>query len=1178
MGGLPFTHLHLHTEYSLLDGANKVEALAKKLSELGLTACAITDHGAMFGAIHFYKTLKKSGIKPIIGLEAYIHNGENIDDKNVQSFHACLFAKNEIGYKNLMILASKAFLEGFYYAPRINKQLLKAHSEGLICSSACLAGEVARHLNVETKRNYKHFTPGGYEAAKGVALEYREIFGDDFYLEIMRHGIEDQLSIDEDTIRLSIETGIKLIATNDTHYTEPEDSEAHEAFMCISQQTTLDDPKRLKHSVHEFYVKSAEQMAEIYADIPEALINTQEIVDKCALDIKLGSPTPPNFKFTKDWINPETNVAFADDDELFAFKAREGLDKRLLNIPADKHDEYRARLEIEIDIINKMKFPGYMLIVWDYIRYAKENGIPVGPGRGSAAGSLVAFALEITDIDPLPYNLLFERFLNPERVSMPDIDTDFCQERRDEVIDYVAEAYGRLNVAQVITFGSLLAKGVIRDVARVMGIAYAQADAIAKLIPEKLGITLKEAFEQEPKIKEVVESDPKITKMWEFAVKLEGLKRNAGTHAAGLVISNEELWHKTPLFRSNVGTIATQYDGRFLEDVDLIKFDFLGLKTLTVIDNAVKIVKESYGVQIDWNKMEMDDKVVFDLIQSGATLGLFQIESSGMQNLVTRLKPTTFEDIIAILALYRPGPMESGMLDDFIERKHGRKKIEYMFAELEEILEPTYGVIVYQEQVMQIVQKIGGFSLGQADLVRRGMGKKDIKYIEEQKAHFASGAAAQGLDGKKAEELFDLILKFAGYGFNKSHSAAYAMITYRTGYLKAHYPTAFMAALLTSEMDNTDKVVKYIDEIKRMNIALLPPSVVQSSVDFRPAKTEEGEEAILFGLGAVKGVGAAALQSILEERQKERFVDLEDFLSRIDSQKANKKVLESLIKSGSMDNFGYTRKTLLFNVEALVEAAHESSRAKKEAVGSLFGDDEEMVKANISISDIPEYALKEILEFEKETLGFYVSGHPLDSYRDELAKINYTLSSELEDLADGSDTMIIGRVEEIKTKISKKNNRKFAILTIMDLHGSLELMVFDDHLKTLETMEPEEPVAITISISKTEQFTRINAKKILPLSEAKGQKISLKKEVKKEVTESAVPNLIENLIVSIGMERESEIIDKLYQLALECPGSKRLVLKIEGEKESVKMETNVMVSDTLLQKLRQIGQNTQRVA
>ena len=666
--------------------------------------------------------------------------------------------------------------------------------------------------------------------------------------------------------------------------------------------------------------------------------------------------------------------------------------------------------------------------------------------------------------------------------------------------------------------------------------------------------------------------------MWEFAVKLEGLKRNAGTHAAGLVISNEELWHKTPLFRSNVGTIATQYDGRFLEDVDLIKFDFLGLKTLTVIDNAVKIVKESYGVQIDWNKMEMDDKVVFDLIQSGATLGLFQIESSGMQNLVTRLKPTTFEDIIAILALYRPGPMESGMLDDFIERKHGRKKIEYMFAELEEILEPTYGVIVYQEQVMQIVQKIGGFSLGQADLVRRGMGKKDIKYIEEQKAHFASGAAAQGLDGKKAEELFDLILKFAGYGFNKSHSAAYAMITYRTGYLKAHYPTAFMAALLTSEMDNTDKVVKYIDEIKRMNIALLPPSVVQSSVDFRPAKTEEGEEAILFGLGAVKGVGAAALQSILEERQKERFVDLEDFLSRIDSQKANKKVLESLIKSGSMDNFGYTRKTLLFNVEALVEAAHESSRAKKEAVGSLFGDDEEMVKANISISDIPEYALKEILEFEKETLGFYVSGHPLDSYRDELAKINYTLSSELEDLADGSDTMIIGRVEEIKTKISKKNNRKFAILTIMDLHGSLELMVFDDHLKTLETMEPEEPVAITISISKTEQFTRINAKKILPLSEAKGQKISLKKEVKKEVTESAVPNLIENLIVSIGIERESEIIDKLYQLALECPGSKRLVLKIEGEKESVKMETNVMVSDTLLQKLRQIGQNTQRVA
>ncbi len=1162
MSGLPFTHLHLHTEYSLLDGANKVDALAKKLSELGLSACAITDHGAMFGAIHFYKTLKKAGIKPLIGLEAYVHNSEDIEDKQVQSFHACLIAKNEIGYKNLMILASKAYIEGFYYSPRINKKLLREHSEGLICTSACLAGEVARHLNVETRRNYKHFTPGGYEEAKRTALEYREIFGDDFYLELMRHGIEDQHTIDEDTIKLSIETGIKLIATNDTHYTEQADYDAHEAFMCIAMQTTLDDPKRLKHSVHEFYVKSAEQMEQLYADIPEALINTQEIVDKCELNIKLGDPTPPNFKFTKDWTNPNTGGSFANDDELFAHKAREGLAKRLELIDPAKHDEYKARLEVEIDVINKMKFPGYMLIVWDYIRHAKENGIPVGPGRGSAAGSLVAFALEITDIDPLPYNLLFERFLNPERVSMPDIDTDFCQDRREEVIEYVARAYGRLNVAQVITFGSLLAKGVIRDVARVMGLPYAEADKLAKLIPEKLGITLKEAYEQEPKIKEALELDPKVAKVWDFAVKLEGLKRNAGTHAAGLVISNEELWHKTPLFKSNVGTIATQYDGRFLEDVDLIKFDFLGLKTLTVVDNAVKIIKETYGEDIVWGKMAMDDPKVFELIQSGATLGLFQIESSGMQNLVTRLKPTSFEDIIAILALYRPGPMESGMLDDFIERKHGRKAIEYMFPQLKEILEPTYGVIVYQEQVMQIVQKIGGFSLGQADLVRRGMGKKDIKYIEEQKAVFAEGAAAQGLDGKKAEELFDLILKFAGYGFNKSHSAAYAMITYRTAYLKAYYPTAFMAALLSSEMDNTDKIVKYIDEIKRMDIALLPPSVFESSIDFRPNKKDD-KAAILFGLGAVKGVGAAALESILESRKEQNFADLEDFITRIDSQKANKKVLESLIKSGAMDGFGYTRKALLFNVESLVEAAHESSRAKKDAANSLFGDSEEMTKANLTISNTPEYQAKEILEFEKDTLGFYVSGHPLDAFRGTLDNIKYTLSSELDDLADGSNTMIIGKVENITHKISKKSNKKFAILTIMDLHGSVELMIFDDHVKTLEGMNLEEPIAMTINISKTEQFTRINARKILTLEEAKDQKVSIKKEIKKP----EAPKPIENLVVSISAERDASLIGELHKIALETPGNKRLVLKIDGEKESVRMETKYMVSDKLLEKL-----------
>ncbi len=1173
MAAPKFTHLHLHTEYSLLDGANKIKELAKRVKELGMDAVAMTDHGNMFGAIDFYYAMKKEGIKPIIGMEAYLHNSEDLGDKSTkQRFHLCLYAKNEVGYKNLMYLSSQAYINGFYYYPRINKKILKEHSEGLICSAACLQGEINWHLNTNEK-NLK-LGAKGYEKAKEIALEYKEIFGEDFYLEIMRHGINDQLRIDEDILRLSKETGIKVVATNDTHYTFREDAEAHEAFMCIAMNKLLDDPNRLRHSVHEFYVKSPEEMARLYADIPEALEATQEIVDKCNLELKLGNPTPPNFKFTRERAKkvgltlpePQKEYSLKNDIALFEYEAKEGLKRRLEYIPKEKHQKYWDRLEHEIKIINHMKFPGYMLIVWDFVREAKEMGIPVGPGRGSAAGSLVAYALEITDIDPMPYDLLFERFLNPERVSMPDIDMDFCQSRRQEIIDYVIRKYGRYNVAQIITFGKLLAKGVIRDVARVLGMPYARADAMAKLIPDKPGTKLDEAYEAEPKLRELIENDPLAARVWKYAKALEGLNRNAGTHAAGVVISNEELWHKTPLFKpAGQDTLATQYSGKYIEDVDLIKFDFLGLKTLTVIDEAKKLVKERRGVEIDFKKVDIQDKKVYEYISQGNTLGLFQIESAGMQDLAKRLKPSGFEDIIAMLALYRPGPMESGMLDDFVERKHGRAKITYMFPELEPILKPTYGVIVYQEQVMQIVQTIGGFTLGGADLVRRAMGKKIKEEMDRLKDEFVQGAKKNGFDAQKAGELFDLIVKFAGYGFNKSHSAAYAMITFYTSYLKCYYPTEFMAAQLSLEKDNTTKVVTYVDEVKRMGIELLPPDINRSDLKFI-ASNIDGKEVILFGLGAIKGAGDIAINSILEARKEGPFKDLSDFISRVDSSKVNKKVIESLIKSGALDCFGYSRRAMLMQIEDIIEAAQKVALAKKQAQNSLFGENEEMTRIEIELEKLEEFDTLELLAFEKETLGFYVSGHPLDKYRDTLNKIKYTLSSELEDLADGSEALLVGKIEEIKEKISKKGN-KFAIATLMDLHGNIELMLFESQLKELEeNFNLEEPIAFKVRISKTEEFTRTTILKIETLQDALKEKVKVKKEQKYTPEPDAKP-----LIIAINLMPNSEIIEELYCLAQRHPGIHPLSLKVRAKLADVIIESNVKVSQEFIKEARSLG-------
>jgi DNA polymerase-3 subunit alpha len=1172
---LQFTHLHLHTEYSLLDGANKIKALAKKIKDLGMNSVGISDHGNMFGAIDFYNTMKKEGIKPIIGIETYLHNQENLEDKSIkQRFHLCLFAKNDIGYKNLMYLSSKAYMEGFYYYPRINKKLLFENCEGLICTTACLQGEINWHLNLNNERNIKNGAKG-YDKAKKIALEYKSVFGDDFYLEIMRHGIADQQFIDNQIIKLSKETGIKIVATNDTHYTNAKDADAHEAFMCIAMNKLYDDPKRLRHSVHEFYIKSPQEMARLYADIPEAIKTTQEIVNKCNLEIKLGNPTPPNFKFTREKAKlnnldlPEKNIEYSleNDKVLFNYECKKGLEKRLKSIPKEKHKEYKNRLQTEINIINNMKFPGYMLIVWDFVAYGKSIGVPVGPGRGSAAGSLVAFALEITDIDPIAYGLLFERFLNPERVSMPDIDMDFCQSRRQEVIDYVVSKYGRSNVAQIITFGKLLAKGVIRDVARVLDMPYSQADAFAKLIPDELGITLSNAWEKEPKIKELCDTNPLAKRVWEYALALEGLNRNAGTHAAGVVISNEPLWKKTPLFKPTglENALATQYSGKYVEDVDLIKFDFLGLKTLTVIEGANALVEKKNGKRIDFTKQNVNDKKVYDLIQTGHTIGLFQIESNGMQDLCKRLKPSNFEEIIAVLALYRPGPMESGMLDDFIERKHGRAKIDYFYDEFEKplkpILAPTFGVIVYQEQVMQIVQTIGGFSLGKADLVRRAMGKKIKEEMDRLKDEFATGGEKKGYKKEHCEELFDLIVKFAGYGFNKSHSAAYAMITFYTSYLKTYYPIQFLASLLTSEKDNTDKVVRYIDEVKRMGYELVPPDINKSDSVFN-ASIINGKEVVMFGMGALKGAGDIAINSILKSREEGgNFKDLSDFISRIDGSKVNKRVIETLIKSGALDCFGYTRNAMLTQLEDIVEAVGKASLAKKQAIGSLFSNDKNMITVNIALKNMPEFDNSKILEFEKASLGFYVSGHPLDKYRNSLNEINYTLSSQISELKDGEEALIIGQIENIAQKISKKGN-KFGIASVMDLHGNIELMLFDSHLKELEeNFDINKPIAFKVRAKVNDFGVQLSLRKIETLKEAKNEKLTRKKET-----------ITQKISIDIKYSENLDILYKIHSIISQNQGKIPLKINIKSQNKNVEINSGYYINKNAINLLKNLNE------
>lgn len=1188
-----FTHLHLHTEYSLLDGANQVPKLAKKLKEFGMTSVAITDHGVLHGAIDFYTTMLKEGIKPIIGIETYIHNGDSLESKDPQMpyFHLCLFAKNEVGYKNLMYLSSMACLKGFYRKPRINKKILKEHCEGLICSSACLQGEVNYHLNTIGRKNTN---AKGYEHAKLVALEYKEIFGEDFYLEIMRHGIAEQRFIDDLAVQLSQECGIKLIATNDSHYTTKQDAFSQEILMCVSTGKKLQDANRLKHSVNEFYVKSQSEMSRIFADIPEVLQNTQEIAEKCNLIIDLksieikndkgevvipySSPTPPSFKFTSQYAKAD-GLDFIKDDDYFRHKCKEGLESRLKNIDESKHNIYKERLEYEMEIIAKMKFCGYMLIVWDFVREAKERKIPVGPGRGSAAGSLVAFCLGITDIDPIKHDLLFERFLNPERVSMPDIDMDFCQERRGEIIEYVTQKYGEYNVAHVVTFNSMSAKSVVRDVARVFDVEYKKADEFAKLIPNVLKIRLQTgdkanpgAFEIEPKIGDTINSDETLKKVWDVSLVLENQKRNTSTHAAAIVLDSEsELWDKIPLCLIN-GEIVTQYSMDYLEKVNLIKFDFLGLKTLTVIQKALEIINKD----IDFNSINLNDERVYNEIQNGDTIGLFQIESGGMQALNRRLRTNCFDDLVAILALYRPGPLDSGMVDDFINRKHGVKKIEYIFDELEPILKSTYGVIVYQEQVMQIVQVIGGFSLGESDLIRRAMGKKDVRIMAENKKKFLDGAEAKGFSRQKCDELWELIVKFAGYGFNKSHSAAYAFVAFQTAYLKAYYRHEFMAALLTSEKNKPDNINKYIEECRNMGIEVVSPHINYSNKDFSVAEIE-GVKKIVYGFSAIKGIGEKPIENIIQARENtenKKFASLEEFLSSIDAKVINKRVLESLAKSGSLNNLGYNIKTIVANLDLLADKVRENT--SYDTSNALFVESTPSI--SLDIKHLPEYSKSEILDFEYDVIGIFMSGNPLEEYEDKIRKIKgVVLGSQIQDLKDKSRLFIVGIIKDVKNRVSKNGNR-YADVLVIDKQGNVWISVFEKDLPIIESAEKNVPLCLQCQASERKNVISLRLVSVFTLDEGYSQKVTPKfveYYEREDAVEFKHPDEISitniDFIVNLSPNISYEELKAIQDLAIKNFGDDRLVFEIKNGDETYRITTNLTINNHFKSQIKYIA-------
>ncbi len=1071
MANSDFVHLHLHTLYSLLDSSIRHDPLFQKTQKFGMSAVAMTDHGNLFGAIDFYSKAKNYGIKPIIGCEVYIAPEGRLDKSDKYglrdaSHHLILLAKNDTGYKNLLTLTTSGFLEGFYYKPRIDKEILSQHSEGLIALSSCNRGEIAHNI-------YKENLP----RAKKMAAQYEEIMGKgNFYLEIQNHLEDWEQKIIKETISLGNDLSIPVVATNNCHYLEKSDSRAHEILLCLQTGKTISDKFRLKYENQEYYVKSPQEMAELFKDVPEALKNTLRIAEECNIE----------FDFTQTNL-PEYPVPSGMTLESYLKKlAVEGLEKRLENVSSQKHPAYKERLEEELGIINRMGYPGYFLIVWDFLHYARNNEVPVGPGRGSAAGSLVAYSLNITDIDPLQYDLLFERFLNPERVSLPDIDIDLCMDRRAEVIQYVTEKYGgNRNVAQIITFGSMNAKGVIRDVGRVLDMPYGEVDKIAKLIPNKLGINLKTAFEEVKDFEKLKKENDTVKELLDIAVALEGLPRHCSTHAAGVVISSKQLTEFLPLYKGSADEVVTQFPMNTVEKLGLLKMDFLGLKTLTVIDNAVKKIKETRKLDLNIGEIPLDDEKTYQLLSDARSIGIFQLESSGMRDLLKKMKPDRFEDIVALLALYRPGPLESGMVDDYVKCKHGTQKVKYELPQLQEILSETHGVILYQEQVMKIASMLAKFTLGDADLLRRAMGKKKPEEMAKQREKFNKGCKENNIPEKKAQIIFDLMEKFAGYGFNKSHSAAYAMVSFQTAYLKAHYPLEFFGALITADMDNTDKVTRYINDCREMEISILPPDVNKSYWDFT---VTDGK--LLFGLGAIKNVGSAAIDSIIETREKTgTFKNFAKFCEETDLRVANRRVMESLIKSGALDSLESTRAHMFDNLQTTMELAQANQKDRALGQSSMF----DMLETNedstpdfgSSSDKTSDWDDHQRLKFEKETLGFFITGHPLTKYKRELSWFTDVGSANLSECQSGQTISIGGIPSKIVPKVTKKGE-KMAFVTLEDLEGTSEITLWPETFAAAENLlASEEPVLVTGKLEGDERFTKIIASAIYPLAEAK---------------------------------------------------------------------------------------------
>ena len=1054
-----FTHLHVHTQYSLLDGAIRVKDLFKKTAEMGQDAVAVTDHGNMFGAIDLYTEAKTTGTKLIFGCETYVAATDREDRTNRRNYHLILLAKNDVGYKNLSYLNSMGYLEGFYYNPRIDKKLLREHSDGLIGLSACLGGEIAQTLE-----------KNGIAAAEEVAKEYAAAFAPgDFYLELMPTRTPEQETLNGELERMGAKLGIPLVATNDCHYVNQSDAQAHDVLMAIQTGKSLKDEKRLKHTVDSYYMKSPSEMDAHFKHVPQAIENTIKIASECNVKLKLDQTYLPTYK-VPDGYDLDTYI-----HELM----NKGLERRFGEMHAIgkkfEPDQYRARAVIEMGVIQKMGFSGYFLIVWDFINWAKEHGIPVGPGRGSGAGSIVAWALRITDIDPIEFKLLFERFLNPERVSMPDFDVDFCMNRRGEVISYVQEKYGKDRVGQIATFHQLKARGVIRDIARAMEIPFGEADKLAKLVPEPVAgksPPVREAIEQTPELKALYNESPMHRELLDLAAALEGLNRNAGMHAAGVVIAEKPLWEYVPCFRGQNGEIVTQFAMKEAEKAGLVKFDFLGLKTLTVIQTAVKLVNQQRppGDELVIDLIPKDDAGVYKMISRAETTGVFQLESSGFREMLKTLRPDCLEDIIAAVALYRPGPLEGGMVQDFIDRKHGRKKVEYPHPSLAEVLTDTYGVIVYQEQVMQIAQIMGAYSLGGADLLRRAMGKKKPEEMAKEKLKFLAGAEKQQIKSKLAEEVFDLMEKFAGYGFNRSHSAAYGWVTYQTAYLKHHYPHEFMAGLMSCDADNVDNIVKFIAEARSMGLVVERPDINESQQDFTvndAPGTGLAAKVIRFGLGAVKGVGSNAVDAILEARAGDgKFTSLFELCRRVDTQKCNRRVLEQLIKSGAMDGFGKHRALLLAALDSAMERGASDQRDRRSGQTSLFGlftasTPTQAAPAAISETypEIEEWNHKQLLAFEKESLGFYVSGHPLDRYRSDLQRYATGATGDFSGgRKDPGNHAVGGIVSQYREMITKKGD-KMARFMLEDAEGTLEVIAFPKTFeKVRHVLVSDEPI------------------------------------------------------------------------------------------------------------------------